>query len=109
MPPGQIHSSPFFNAASDTFFSVFTLSFVVLCGLARFLLFSICDTACPCSISALHFAVFREIELLSHTSHSCRLPEWLVVPVVIVLTHLLSVLVIDVFFGVFLFDLVLDV
>ena len=51
---------------------------------------SVCDTACSCSMPALHFAVVREIELLSPTSHSCRLREWLVVPVVIVHIHLLS-------------------
>ena len=39
---------------------------------------------------AVHFAV-REIELLSPTSHSCRLREWLVVSVVIVLTHRVSI------------------
>ena len=50
---------------------------------------SVCDTACPCSMPAVHFAV-REIELLFPTSHSCQLREWLVVPVVIVLTHLVS-------------------
>ena len=65
-------------------------------------------------MSALHFAVFREIELLSPTSHSCGLREWLVVPMVIVLTRLLSVRklpvhVFDVFLGEFLVDLVLDV
>ena len=52
---------------------------------------SVCDTACPCSLPARHFAVVREIELLSPTSDSRRLREWLVVPVVIVLTHLVSV------------------
>ena len=52
---------------------------------------------------ALHFAVVSEIELLSPTSHSCKLREWLVVPVVIVLTHLLSVRKIPVLvFNVFL-------
>ena len=65
-------------------------------------------------MSDLHFAVFREMELLSPTSPSCKLREWLVVPVVIVLTHLLSVrklpvLVFDVLLSEFLVDLVLDV
>ena len=50
---------------------------------------SVCGTAYSYSMHAFHFAVVCGIELLSPTSHSCRLCDWLVL-------------------GEFLVDLVLD-